>query len=151
MSGIFSKLSVCQQIFRGITGTRFLHKKPPVLSSDPLLQNTEGSKKPPVVTLGSDAILKHIYPRCRGRKHAEQISYAMSRKGIEVETLLMADVEDFHQDGNCMVSKKKVPYYHCTQTNGNVQVFFRILFRVICIFVSTNILFDTFSVSLDEN
>ena len=33
MSGIFPKLSVCQKISRGISGSRFLHKKPIVKPS----------------------------------------------------------------------------------------------------------------------
>lgn len=146
MSGIFPKLSVCQKFFRGISGSRSLHKTPPVLNRDSSvlaspLQNTEGSKnKPPVLTLSHGAIFKHIDPDCKGREDAEKFYEARRGKVAwsksTVNTLLVADVKDFHQDGNCVVSNIRVPYYNCRydRLSGYFQVLESYFVLYVCIY-----------------
>ena len=127
MSGIFSTLSLCQKMFRGISGSRFLHKEPIPL------QNTEGSKnKPPVLTLSPGAIYRHIYPDCKDRKDAERFSEARFSEA----TVLVADVKDFYQDGKCVVSNIRVPYYDCryNKMTGYFQVLESYFVLYVCIY-----------------
>lgn len=88
----------------------------------------EGEQKTKVkqdrTLLSPKAISKHIYPDCKGREDAERFSKRRNRKCPTYKnTVLLVEENDFHLEGNYVVSNNRVRYYQCTKTpNGDFEV-----------------------------
>ena len=84
----------------------------------------EESSKKQILT--PSAVDKHLYPDCKGAEDAEEFSRARNKKWkTDVNTVLVVEEQDFHQEGKYVVSNERVPFYQCRmKENGHFQVRF---------------------------